>query len=182
MVKVMNTKKLNELKTQWNQASVLESSATTIKVQVVREFLRDGFKNAEIATILNVGKSYISKVVTVAKWLENGKISNRDFKMFMDKNGCHTLAVLYQGVKNTEHENLVELSETLKKDTTKDKARGSNKSKKSEKTENKTDENKTENKEEFENSIELDKNDMVHIVLNGIDYRIPLDNLKEYQI
>lgn len=169
--------RINQLKKEWRGAEVAENSATTTKIIVVREFIGYNFKCQEIADILEVGKSYISKVIKVAKYLDENKVTNRDFKRWSDSQGRNTLAVLYTAIgsidkSETEINNPLDLLESkLNSADTVEKARGKKGAKSSKKSSKKSAE-----------KVSVDKNNMVDIHHDGKHYRIPLDILNNYLV
>lgn len=173
---MMEKKRVEELKREWKLAEVAENSATIDKVVIVREFFANGYKCIDIADILGVGKSYISKVIKVVKYLNDNGIVNYDFKKWAY--GKHnTIATLYTAVGSIDksetevNDALRVLESKLNSKETVEKARGKQSSKSKKPTSKKSAE-----------KVSVDKNNMVDIHHDGKHYRIPMDVLNNYLV
>lgn len=170
----MNTT-VAQLKKEWKLAEIAENGATISKIEIVRKFLRMDYKCVDIASELGVGKSYISKIVKIVKYLDENGVALYDFKKWAYGH-YNTVSTLYSAVgaidrvelKNNDP--LVLLDAKINNPRIIEKARG----RKHKKVVNVESTEKT--------SVALDVNGMVDIYLNHKHYRVPMDTLENYLV
>lgn len=156
--------KFNE--TNLQLASISYTRMTIIAILVLGEFNNVKLKGKthtqkQACELLSISKSYASQCVKVASFVVENKL-----EYILENNKAKfDLAKMYKATKGTKEEFINAFNLERPKTERQKVSAKSNKS-----------------VEKIGNSSSLDKNNMVHITLDGKTYRIPMDILKEYEV
>lgn len=167
-------------------ATISHTRMTLISVAVLGSYGEaklegDTITQKQASELFDVSKSYVSQCVKVARYI----IDNDIVSIVNENSDRFDLAKMYKALSDIESvDEFIEYFD-LKRPTVETEAEteAEAEAEAEAEVEVEADDNDNDNEVEVEveDYVEIDANDVVHISLNGLIYRIPMDVLKEYK-